>query len=158
MARLVYVDATDAERLAEHLMDAPRVIREKFKERAIDAARLGADAVRAKVLGMPVHGTKHTGLRVKLAGNVYIDEKRWGASIRVGAIGITGKRSRALPGAIDDAGEAGFFSHPIYGRGRTSQRGYDFFRKTLDHMKPIMNAEVDKILDDVAEWATHRDT
>jgi hypothetical protein len=104
--------------------------------------------VRQEALQLPSHGTKHTGLRARLAAGV--DTEQYGKSrIRVVARAEPGEE--ALPRGMD-SGIRGW-RHPVYGNKEVwvTQRGGSWFREPIAEHGEFIERQLGDVVDHMAE-------
>jgi hypothetical protein len=122
-------------------IDVPRALR--------DAADPISRLVEAAALALPTHGTKHTGLRARLARGV-------GVRVDVGG-GLRFTTSMAQPDEAElprgfDSGATGF-RHPVFGDRDVwvHQTGGSWFRQPIADQRGFMEKYVVDVLSDAAD-------
>lgn len=118
--------------------------KDKFQA-ALDEASgpLKAD-VQAHALGMPTHGSKHTGLRGRLAAGVSVRPDDSGDA------GIIIEASESLS-RVTDNGPAGW-RHPVYGHMNTwvHQDGGSWFKEVIENDDGMIENRLQEALNQIA--------
>jgi hypothetical protein len=156
------IDVADYAQLYRATRGMHAEVRRDFRKRLRRAAKIGADAARVKIRTMPAtkkytatgsgrHYRKSragvgVGLRSTLALDIKVTVSAREVAVRQFTAGLRGKNSRDLPKDVDRGG----WKHPTYGhKPMVFQRGYPYFDSTMRQMRPAMEREVQKVLDDI---------
>jgi hypothetical protein len=132
------------------LADVEASLQEKIRGNVREAAAPVVADIRRAALALPAHGTKHTGLRARLAAGVQVETSGLGR-IRFNAT-MDDPQEAELPRG-EDSGIAGW-RHPVYGNSNVwvHQIGGHWFRSVIsDHRE-----EFDRKIQDAIEQAANQ--
>lgn len=103
--------------------------------------------VKARAMALPVRGTKHTGLRGRLAAGVVVRAR--GQHVRVVAMAVDPTEA-ALPRGMDN-GLRGW-RHPVYGNRDVwvQQRGGSWFREPIANHQDAFERKLDGVIEQMA--------
>jgi hypothetical protein len=135
-----------------------KVIRAQLTKGLRAGAKPALTATKAAALSLPSHGSKHTGLRAKMARTA-------GTQVRTGGNtpGVTVRVSRARMGSqasLATVTNEGQWRHPVYQRPgkppvwavQTSRKGW--FDNANRFQAPVVRRELVKVIDDVKKSLT----
>lgn len=145
------------------LRDIDRTMPTQFRRAIRNRSKVYVAEVKGIVRHLPVTGAKHTGLRRRVARGVGLRAQLTGqnAGIRI-VTKMENPKEAALPRGLDSmswrAMGGGWF-HPVFGHGRTFQKGYSWFVDPLSHKRDDMRRTLSQELQHAADYvAAHGGT
>lgn len=130
--------------LREEGLELPENLRQEIR----DTARPLVDVAQRKVLAIPVHGRKHSGLRARVARGVEARVIPVGVQI---VTSMNDPAERHLPAYLDDPVKG--WRHPVFGddsRWVSQHTGAPWFRETFAEGLHEFKARLHHVLEDAA--------
>lgn len=143
---LVIIVGPEWKKAALELEKAELELPDKFRADLREEAEAKAEEARNKVRSLPVHGSKHTGLRERVAAGVEVSESAEGVEVNSGMDKFD---ERNIPLGLD---RPEGWTHPLFGNRHHWYRneGGSWFRDTFENGEKDFEDRLSRTLDNTA--------
>jgi hypothetical protein len=147
--RVIIILGPEWERTVVALREADATFPGKVRKDLREKVRPLAQEVKGRVLALPTHGPKHTGLRAKVARGVAI-RSGLGSGVAI-TTSMPHPNMAIIPRGLDSqTPERGWF-HPVFGRGRVFQHGFSWFSRPLANHHDDIERDITHIIEGVRD-------
>jgi hypothetical protein len=150
--RVKVTDGPEWKRVEAALLAVDKDLAEKLRAEIRDAADTLVNRAQHAVERIPVHGSKHSGFRVRVAEGVGVRLTASGVQI---SASMNRKDERNLPAYLD--AQAGW-RHPVYGNEHNWVRqgtGGSWFRETIENGHDMIENRLTGVLEQAARDIAH---